>query len=189
MGSTARCLPRSRLEDAANQFDDKIKTVAAYEQGRDTKQNELSQLNIVIREGQKSLEIGQRNHKELQAKIEGYQSEGNGFSDAARDKTGGLTTEDEIDAAIERLNTTIQAKADRRDKADQKLQGSRDQRTEKQANHRNSQDRQAECGENFETAHTAYFDKLSSVGFDSLQAHDSAFPSRLGDATDTKRDR
>ena len=163
------------LEDAANQFDDKIKTVAAYEQGRDTKQNELSQLNIVIREGQKSLEIGQRNHRELQAKIEGYQSEGNGFLDAARYKTDGLTTEEEIDTAIESLGAMIQEKADRREEADQKLQEGRNQRTEKQANHRNCQDRQAECGKNFETASDAYFDKLSSVGFDSLEAHDSAF--------------
>ena len=69
----------------------------------------------------------------------------------------------------------IQEKADRREEADQKLQEGRNQRTEKQANHRNCQNRQAECGKNFETASDAYFDKLSSIGFDSLEAHDSAF--------------
>ena len=122
-----------------------------------------------------NLESVEERHKELQAEIEGYRSEGNGFLDTARDKTGGLTTEAEIDTAIERLGAAIQAKADRREAADQKLRESRDLRTEKQANHRNCQDRQVECSENFETAHAVYFDKLSSVGFDSLQAHDSAF--------------
>ena len=111
----------------------------------------------------------------MQAEIEGYRSVGNGFLDAARDKTDGLTTEEEINTAIESLGATIQEKAGRREEADQKLQEGRDQRTEKQANHRNCQNRQAECGKNFETASDAYFDKLSSVGFDSLEAHDSAF--------------
>ena len=163
------------LEDAVNQFADKIEAVAAREQELGAKKNQLDLLNADFGANQRKLESVKEHHKELQAEIEGYRSEGEGFLNAARDKAGGLTTEEEIGTAIESLGTTIQEKADRREEADQKLQGSRDQCTEKQANHRNCQDRQAECGENFETAHAAYFDKLSSVGFDSLQAHDSAF--------------
>ncbi|RKU05568.1 hypothetical protein C6502_21800 [Candidatus Poribacteria bacterium] len=162
------------IEDAVNQFADKIETVAAHEQERDKKQNELEQCNIVIREGQKSLETERENHEKLQAEIASYQSEGNGFLDTARGKTSGLITEVAIDTAIEKLHTTIQQKADQREEAGQKLQESRDQRTEKQTNHRNFQDRETECGENFEKAHAAYFDKLSSVGFDSPEAHDRA---------------
>ena len=163
------------LEDAVNQFADKIEAVAAREQELGAKKNQLDLLNADLGANQRKLESVEERHKELQAEIEGYRSEGNGFLDTARDKTGGLTTEAEIDTAIERLGAAIQAKADRREAADQKLRESRDLRTEKQANHRNCQDRQVECSENFETAHAVYFDKLSSVGFDSLQAHDSAF--------------
>ena len=162
------------IEDAVNQFADKIQTVAAHEQERDKKQNELVQCNIVIREGQKSLETERGNHEKLQAEIASYQSEGNGFLDTARGKTSGLITEVEIDTAIEKLHATIQEKADQREEAGRKLQESRDQRIEKRANHQNCQDRETECGENFETAHAAYFDKLSSVGFDSPEAHDRA---------------
>ena len=162
------------IEDAVNQFADKIQTVAVREQERDKKQNELVQCNIVIREGQKSLETERENHEKLQAEIASYQSEGNGFLDAARGKTSGLITEEEIDTAIEKLHATIQEKADQREEASQKLQESRDQRTEKQTNHRNCQDRETECGKNFGTAHAAYFDKLSSVGFDSPETHDRA---------------
>ncbi len=60
------------------------------------------------------------------------------------------TTEEEIDTAIKELGATIQKKADQREEANQKLRESRDQHTEKQANHRNCQNRQAECGKNFE---------------------------------------
>ena len=162
-------------EDAVNQFNDKIETVAAHEQERDKKRNQLAQCDIVIREKGKLLETEQENHKKLGAEIEGYRNEGDSFLKAARDKADGLATEEEIDAAIEGLNTTIKAKADQREEANQKLQESRDQRTEKQANHRNCQDRETECSENFETAHAAYFDKLSSVGFDSPKAHNTAF--------------
>ena len=163
------------LEDAVNQFTDKIEAVTAREQGLSTKQTQLELHNADIRANQQELENAEERHDELGTGIEGYRSVGNGFLDAARDKTDGLTTEEEINTAIESLGATIQEKAGRREEADQKLQEGRDQRTEKQANHRNCQNRQAECGKNFETASDAYFDKLSSVGFDSLEAHDSAF--------------
>ncbi len=166
-------------EEAANQFDDKIETVAAREQEREKKQNELTQCNIVIGEKEKSLETERENHRKLGAEIESYQCEGNDFLDAARDKTGGLATEEKINTALERLHAKTQEKADQCEEADQKLRESRDQHTEKQANHRNRQDRQVECSENFETTQAAYFDKLSRVGFNSVQAHDSAFRTDL----------
>ena len=162
-------------EDAVNQFNDKIETVTAYEQKRGEKQNELAQCNIVIREKERSLETEQEYHGKLQAEIENYRGEGNAFLDTARDKTGGLTTEAKIDTAIERLSAAIQAKADRREAADQKLRESRYQHIDKQADLRNCQHQQAGRSKDLEKAQAAYFEKLSSVGFDSLQAHDSAF--------------
>ena len=163
------------LEDAVNQFADKIEAVAAREQELGAKKNQLDLLNADLGANQRKLGSVEERHKELQAEIEGYRSEGNGFLDTARDKTSGLTTEAEIDTAIERLGAAIQAKADHRDEADQKLRKSRYQHIDKQADLRNCQHQQAGRSKDLETAHAVYFDKLSSVGFDSLQAHDSAF--------------
>jgi len=163
------------IEDVVNQFDAKIETVAASEQERDKKQNELAQCNIVIREQERFLETERENHGKLQAEIKGYRNEGNSFLKAARSKTNGLTTEAEIDTAIKELGATIQDKANQRDETAQKLQDSRNQCTEKQANHRHCQNQQAGCSENFATARSTYFDRLSSARFDSPEAHDSAF--------------
>ena len=163
------------LEDAVNQFDDKIETVAAYEQERDEKQNELAQCNIAIREKERSLETARDNHRELQSKIEDYRNVGNRFLDAARNKTDGLTTEEEIDTAIKDLDVATQAKADQCEAATQKLQESRNQRTEKQTNQRICQERRSGCNTHLATVQAAYFEKLSGAEFDSPEAHDSAF--------------
>ena len=161
-------------EEAVNQFTDKIEVVTAREQELSTKQTQLELHNSDIRANRRELANAEKRHDELGTEIKGYRNEGDSFLEAARSKTNGLTTEEEIDTAIKELGATIQKKADQREEADQKLRESRDQRTEKQANHRNCQDRQAECDQHFETARVTYFDKLSSVGFDSLEAHDSA---------------
>ena len=162
------------IEDAVNQFADKIEAVAAREQELGGKKNQLDLLNADIGANQRKLESVEERHKELQAEIEGYRSERDGFLDAARSKTDGLATEGEIDAAIEKLHAEIQKKADQCEEADRKLQASRDYYTEKQANHRISQSRVAEGGENFKVAQVAYLDRLSSAGFDSAEAHDGA---------------
>jgi exonuclease SbcC len=163
------------IEDAVGQFEDKIETVAAYEQRRDQKQNELVQCNIRIGERKGSLEAIRDNHGELQSEIEGYRNLRNRFLDAARDKTDGLTTEEEIDTAIASLGATIQKKADQREAAAQKLQESRNQRTEKQTNQQICQERRAGCDTHLATTKAAYFEKLSSAEFDSPEVHDSAF--------------
>ena len=163
------------LEDAVNQFDDRIRTVAVHEQELSTKQTQLKLHNADIRANQQELEKTEGRHNELRAEIEGYRNTGNDFLDAARGKTGGLATEEEIDTAIEQLHTTIQAKADQREEADQRLQESRNQHTEKQTNLRNCQNQRSKRSEDLEKAQAAYFEKLSSAGFDSPEAHDSAF--------------
>ena len=162
------------IGDAVNQFADKIETTATYEQERDEKQKDLTDCNSLIREKEGSLKTTQDNHGELQAEIEEYRNKRNGFLDAARSKTGGLATEEEIDAAIKRLHATIQSKADRRDEADQKLRKSRDQHTDKQADLRNCQHQQVKRSKDLGKAQAAYFEKLSAAGFDSAQAHDNA---------------
>ena len=162
------------IGDAVNQFADKIETTATYEQERDEKQKDLTDCNSLIREKEGSLKTTQDNHGELQAEIEEYRNKRNGFLDAARSKTGGLATEEDIDAAIKRLHATIQSKADRRDEADQKLRKSRDQHTDKQADLRNCQHQQVKRSKDLGKVQAAYFEKLSAAGFDSAQAHDNA---------------
>ena len=163
------------LEDAVNQFADRIATVAAHERARDQNKSEIAQLNIGIREKQRSLETEQERHRRLSTKIEGYRSEGNGFLDAAREKTGGLTTVNEIDTATEALEAGLQAKGTQRDEAEQLFQASQTAFTEARTNHSHHLSRRTECSQKFETARNDYLEKLSRAGFDSAEAHDSAF--------------
>lgn len=163
------------LEQAVNQFSDRIEAVTAREQELSTKQNQLETLNADIRANRREFESAAERHEELHAEIERYQREGEAFLNDAREKTGGFATEAEIVTALDRLNATIQTKADEREKADQRLRESRNRLTEKQANHRNCQDRHVECWGDFDTARDAYLDKLNDVGFDSPGAHERAF--------------
>ena len=163
------------LADAVSQFADRITAVATHERERDQKKNEIAQLNISIREKQRSLETEQERLRRLGAEIEGYRNEGNGFLGAAREKTSGLTTVDEIDTAAERLEEALQAKGSQRDEAEQLFQESQTALTEAQTNHSHYQSRRAECSQKFETARNSYLERLSEAGFNSPETHDSAF--------------
>ena len=163
------------LEDAVNQFADKIEAVAAREQELGAKKNQLDLLNADLGANQRKLESIEERHKELQAEIEGYRSEGNCFLVAARDKTGGLATEEEIDAAIERLEEALQARSTQRDEAEGEFQRSHTALTEARTNHSHHLSRRAECSQKFETAGNNYLERLSEAGLNSPEAHDSAF--------------
>ena len=163
------------LADAVNQFADRITAVATHERERDQKKSEITQLNIGIREKERSLETEQERHRRLDAEIEGYRNEGNSFLDAAREKTGGLTTVNEIDTATERLEEALQAKGTQRDEAEQLFQASQTALTEARTNHSHHLSRRAECSQKFETAGNNYLERLSKAGFNSPEAHDSAF--------------
>lgn len=162
-------------EQAVCQFVDRIKAVEAREKDLRTKQDKLALLGSDIRANQHELERASERHKELQAEIKRYQSKGEAFLNAASEKTEGLTTEDEIDTAIKRLDATLQEKADLRNKAEQVRYESDTSLTQAKTTLANYQSRRAERSENFETARDAYFDKLSDVGFDSPEAHALAF--------------
>ena len=163
------------IADAVDQFADKIETLATYEQERDKKQNELAQCNIAIEAKESALATEQERHRKLETEIEGYRNEGDGFLNAARQKTDGLTTVNEIDTAIDKLAETLQVKSDQRDEAEQLFQESQTGLTEAGANHSYHLARHTECSQKFETAKYAYLERLSEGGFDSPEAHDSAF--------------
>ena len=162
-------------KEAKDLFEDKIKAVEAREDARDTAKAQLQVLDANIAADQSSLKDLKKRHEALQAEIDTYQSEGEAFLDAAREETQGLETEDAINAAIDRLETDLQAKEKARDAADERLQKSRESLTQKRTAHDISEKLRAQCGEKFDNAYTDYTDKLHDAGFDSLAAHNKAF--------------
>ena len=163
------------LADAASQFANRITAVVAHEQERDQKRSEIAQLNTGISERQRSLGTERERHSRLASEIDGYRNEGNDFLAAAREKTDGLITIDEINTAAEELEAALQAKSTQRDEAEKLFQASQTALTAVQTNHSNHQSRRTECSQKFETARNNYLEKLSEEGFDSLEAHNRAF--------------
>ena len=160
--------------EAVKQFDDKIQKVGQREAERDSAKTQLQVLKINIEADQSNLENLKDRHEALQSEIDEYKREGKAFLTAIREKTGGLETEDEINAAIENLETELQSKEDQRDAAEQQLQNSQKLLTQKQTTHGHCEEQYEESTEKFETARDTYFEKLSDAGFDSLEAHDNA---------------
>ena len=163
------------LAAAVSQFADRITSVVAHEQERDQKRSEIAQLNIGISERQRSLGTERERHSRLASEIDGYRNEGNDFLVAAREKTDGLITIDEINTATEELETALHAQSTQRDEAEKLFQASQTAFTEARTKHSHHQSRRTECSQKFETARNDYLEKLSGVGFDSAEAHDSAF--------------
>lgn len=163
------------LEEAVSQFEKRIEEVEAREDELQTKRNQLSVLASDIRGNRDSLESAKEQRKSVHASIEGYQREREAFLKAASEKTGGLTTEEEIDAAIESLEDAVQEKATRRDEADRALRDSGIVLAASQADYENRRSFLAECEANLETVRETYLEKLSDAGFDSPAAHKDAF--------------
>lgn len=160
---------------AVEQFTEKIERVAAREEELQETINGLQLLETNIGTDRRHLDSFRRNHGALQAEIDRYQCEGETILNAVREKTNGLETEAEIDAAIEYLKAKLQAKKEKRDQADRRLLDSRNLSTEKQTAYGICEDRHRECGEKFGRARQVYFDRLEAEGIDSPEAHHIAF--------------
>ena len=160
---------------AVKQFDDKIEEVGKREAERDSAQTQLQVLNVNIQADQSKLQDLKDDREKLKTEIDGYRDEGQAFLNTVREKTDGLETEDEINAAIDKLESELQTKETARDTANQRLQDSRNLLTEKQTAHEMCEDRHTEWNEKLEKACQTYFDKLGEAGFDSPEAHSSAF--------------
>lgn len=162
-------------EEAKDRFESKIKEVEAREGERDTAEGQLQLLNIRIESDQGSLESLLKSRKVLKTEVDKYQLEGEVFLDAVREGTGGLETEDEINAAIDTLETELQGKENERGEADKQLQKSRELLTQKQTTYEIREKQRGESSKEFETAHQIYWQKLTDTGFDSTEAHEDAF--------------
>ena len=160
---------------AVEQFDDKIEEVGRREGERDNAKTQLQVLNATIEADQTNLKGLKERHETLNAEIEAYRHEGEAYLNTVREKTGGLETETEINAAIDKLEAALQAKVEARDDAEQQLLGSRELLTQKQTTHGHCEEQYEESSEKLETARDSYFKKLSDAGFDSPEAHNTAF--------------
>ena len=161
--------------EAVNAFSDKIDEVATHKDELDTAETNLKLLNAKIETDHSSLETLRNNRDDLQDEIGEYRREGEAFLNAVREKTDGLKTEGEIDAAIKQLEADLKAKEEARDKTNDQLQESQKILTQKETTHENADGRHEECKQKFETARDAYFNKLEDAGFNSPEAHDNAF--------------
>ena len=160
---------------AVKQFDDKIEEVGKREGERDSAKTQLQVLNANVDADRDKLQDLKDSRKGLKTEIDTYRSEGEAFLETTRQKTDGLETETEIDAAIDKLESEQQAKEEERDDAEQQFQNSQNLLTQKQTTHRHCEEQYEESSEKLETAREAYFDKLSDAEFDSQDAHDNAF--------------
>ena len=160
---------------AVDQFNEKIEEVETREDELSSGAAKIDLLNAKIESDQNSLENLQRDRGDLRDEIDEYRCEGKALLDAVREKTDGLETEDEIDAAIKQLETDLKTKEQARDDAHNQLQQSQNLLTQKQTAHEISEKHHKECDEKFESARRTYFEKLSDAGFDSPEAHDNAF--------------
>ena len=162
-------------QEAVQQFEEKIEEVATYQKELDSAESELKLLNANIEADQNSLEALRKDRKKLQAEMDDYRREGETYLNAVRDKTGGLEREDEINIAVKALESELKAKEKERDDAQQQFQESLKLFTQKQTAHEIGKTQFKASAEKLETAHQTYFDKLADAGFDSTEAHDSAF--------------
>ena len=160
---------------ALQQFEDKIGEVEKYEGERDSAKTQLQVLDTSIKADQTNLKGLKERHETLNAEIEAYRHEGETYLNTVREKTGGLETETEINVAIDELESGLNAKQNERDEAQQQFQESRDLLTQKQTAHEIGETQFKASAEKLETARDNYFDKLHDAGFDSSDAHDSAF--------------
>ena len=89
---------------AVNQFSDKIKEVEdRTRMSLAMHKMILNSLTLKLRQSRIVLRLYGNRRKELQAEIVGYQREGEALLDTVRQKTGGLETENEIKAAINKI--------------------------------------------------------------------------------------
>ena len=173
-------------KEAVDQFDSKIKEVETCENERRNAETQLQVLNANIEADQGALQNLKNNREGLKCEKDEYLREAEVFLAAAREKTDGLVTEDEINEAIDALESDLQTKENARDAAEQQLQNSRDLLTQKQTAHEIGEKQFNESVEKLDVSRQVYFDKLENAGFDSPEAHDNAFrdDNQIQDVTD-----
>ena len=164
-----------RPKEVVKQFEDKIGAVASREAELGKAETDIQVLNANIAADESKLQDLKESREALQNEKDEYLREQETFLTAAREKTGGLETEDEINKAIATLETDLQTKENARDDAEQQLQNSQNLLTRKQTAHDIGKEQFNTAAEKLDTSRQAYFNKLEKEGFDTPEAHDDAF--------------
>ena len=174
-GSMPEAFHGAKPKKAVDQFEDKIEAVASREDVLRKAEGNLQVLNANIEADKGTLQNLKNDRETLKNEKNEYLRERDTFLSAARQKTGGLDAEDEIDKAIEALETDLQTKETARDSAEEQLQNSQNVLTEKRTAHQMQEKQYRTAAENLDTSRQAYFNKLEQEGFDAPEAHDDAF--------------
>lgn len=162
-------------EQALSDFSEIIKKVSSYEQKLNTNEHQSELLKTEIENENNNLADLKQRKTELSKEIEQYQNEGNAFQNSVREKTGGLETEDQINDAITELDTELQVKKDKRDKAQQQLNESQNLCTQKTTAHGFCENQLKEDTDKFQAASKDYNENLGKLGFESPKDHNNAF--------------
>lgn len=156
------------------QFDEKINEVDAREQELRTKSHQRDLLKTEIESSEEKLDDLKKQHEQLTTEIEQYEGEGDAFIQSVREKTDGLENEEQINAAINQLETELKTKEEARNSAEQALQDSTKLLTQNETTHNLCKGRLEQCKEAFEEARKVLQEKLDEVGFESPETHESA---------------
>ncbi len=162
-------------KEAVKKFEDKIETVTSREAELGKAETDLQVLNANIKADEGTLQNLKDSREDLKNEKDGYLRERETYLSAAREKTGGLDTEDEINKVIDALETDLRTKKEARDSAEQQLQHSQNLFTQKQTTHEMREEDFNTSAEKLDTSRQVYFNKLEKEGFDAPEAHDDAF--------------
>lgn len=171
---------------AVDQFDRKIKEVTEREDEHRKAETDLQVVNINIEADERTLQNLEDNRETVKNEKDEYMREKETFLSAAREKTGGLETEDDINVAIGDLEADLQKKENARYDAEQQVQESQNLLTQKQTTHGHCEKQYEESAEKLEIARDAYFNQLKKEGFNTPEAHENAFrdDDQIQDLTD-----
>ncbi len=161
-------------DKSLKQFGEKITAVDENERILNTKSNQRDVLKTEIKSNAERFDDLKKQHEQVTTEIEHYQGEGDAFIQSVREKTDGLENEDQIDAAIKKLEAELKTKEEARNKAEQALQESTQLLTQNETTHKLCKERLQQCKVVFDEASKVFQVKLDEVGFESPETHESA---------------
>ncbi len=160
---------------AVKKFKDRIEKVDSYQSELTTKDNELKIINTNIEHNERELDDLNQRHKDVEDEIKQYQNEGESILKVVREQTNGLETENEINDAIQKLETDLKKKKKAHDDAQKALQDSQQLQTQKITTHKICIDRLEEMKKRLKATTESYLKKLEKAGFESPETHQNAF--------------
>ena len=162
-------------KEVVDQFKNKIEEVEDREAELREAESDLRVLNTNIEADESKLQDLKDSREGVKNEKDAYLREREVFLAAARQKTDGLETEDEINKAIDTLEIDLQTKENARDAAEQQLQNSQSLLTQKRTAHEMREKQFNTDAKKLDASRQVYFNRLKKEDFDAPEAHDNAF--------------